>query len=68
VQADAFAGPVGHRGAGELGAVVAAQHGHMIWWSEPGQTRQLVVLAGEEGFEPSVGGSALEQTPVIRTK
>src|SRR5947208_14752125 len=27
VQADAFAGPVGHRGAGELGAVVAAQHG-----------------------------------------
>jgi hypothetical protein len=26
VQADAFAGPVGHRGAGELGAVVAPQH------------------------------------------
>jgi hypothetical protein len=29
VQADAFAGPVGHRGAGELGAVVAAQHGRI---------------------------------------
>jgi hypothetical protein len=28
-QADAFAGPVGHRGAGELGAVVAAQHGRI---------------------------------------
>jgi hypothetical protein len=24
-----FAGPVGHRGAGELGAVVAAQHGRI---------------------------------------
>jgi hypothetical protein len=29
VQADAVAGPVGHRGAGELGAVVAAQHGRI---------------------------------------
>jgi hypothetical protein len=29
VQADAFVGPVGNRGAGELGAVVAAQHGWM---------------------------------------
>jgi hypothetical protein len=29
VQADAFAGPVGHRGGSELGAVVAAQHGRI---------------------------------------
>jgi sugar/nucleoside kinase (ribokinase family) len=28
VQADAFAGPVGHRGAGELGAVVST-HGRI---------------------------------------
>jgi hypothetical protein len=28
-EADAFAGPVGHRGAGEFGAVVAARHGRV---------------------------------------
>ena len=29
MQADAFADPVGHRGAGELEAVVAPQHGRI---------------------------------------
>jgi predicted NUDIX family NTP pyrophosphohydrolase len=62
VQAGAFAGPVGHCGAGEFGAVVAAQHGRIT--AVDGEAVEL-------GDDVVTGDVAIDQaaeafTPVTR--
>jgi hypothetical protein len=50
---DAFAGPLGHRGAGQFGAVVAAQHGRVATLG--GESVELVddLVGGDGAFDQS---------------
>jgi hypothetical protein len=53
VQADSFAGPVGHRDARELGAVVAAQHGRVATHGRDAVEFVDEVVAGDGAFDES---------------
>jgi len=53
VQADSFAGTVGHRGARELGAVVAAQHGRVATHGRDAVEFVDEVVAGDGALDES---------------
>lgn len=53
MQADSFAGPVGHRDARELGAVVAAQHGRVATHGRDAAEFVDEVVAGDVAFDES---------------